>query len=328
MKLSSLLIAGLVVSLAPFMRGNQVASADDYRRPWMPHIAIVWPHDGQGNPTNVAESRAVNVAVWPQTNVPVECEGPPTEPTQAPVLLMAVNNEPAVRVAVTPKLVLRTANGVTFPSLEYNDVPADLAANPASKLRFVTGAGTYLGNAWVHAVDARTFSPNQVIPTGYTGPDPKELDIRIQVVWPHDGKGQVAPVDKATFVNIAVDIFEHGTTKSVPPDYELTSQAVPGKVDHLLLHVAKDNDPMLIPSPQIAPTASLPERVTYTVNGQTFPRWVFNDIPVEPGRQYHFTARPSGSRIADAHPSIWTHASDARTYLPAPELPPSCTSGQ
>jgi len=312
MRLAKPLFALLLASVALLAAGDQVALAQGHWQ-WMPRVAIVWPHDGQGHQTSVDRSRAVNVAVWPENQV--NCSSPPTDPLQATVLLMAVNNEPAVPVPVTPQLVLRTVDGVTFPSLEYNNIPADLAAHPGDKYTFVAGTGTYLGPAWVHAADPRTFLPDPVIPTGYSGPDPKELDARIQVVWPHDANGQYAPVERATFVNIAVDLFEHGTNKSVPLDYELAAHRVPGEIGPLLLYAAKENDPMLGSPPSA-------ERVTYTANGQTFPRWVFNNVPVQPGRQYHFAALPAGLNVA--YPSIWTHGPDARTYLPTPELPPAC----
>ena len=317
MRLARLLLSVLLASLALFTAGDQVTLAQTrgYPYPWFPRVAIVWPHDGQGNPTPVGKSRMVNVSVWPDAKLSGCATPPPSDPAQAPLLLMAVNNEPAVPVPGTPQAVLRTIDGITFNSLEFSNIPADLAAHPSDKFSFVAGLGTYLGPAWVHAADPRTFLPDQVVPTGYSGPDPKELDVRIQVVWPHDANGQYAPVERATFVNIAVDLFEHGTKKSVPPDYALASQRVVGGFGPLLLYAAKENDPMHASSPSA-------ERITYTANGQTFPRWVFNNIPVEPGRQYHFAALPAGIDVA--YPTIWTHGPDARTYLPAPKPPLPC----
>lgn len=67
-------------------------------------------------------------------------------------------------------------------------------------------------------------------------------------------------------------------------------------------------------------------KMTYSANGQIYPRWVFNDVPVKPGGQSHFIAWVTTSRRSLLSPftTIWTHAADARTYLPAPEPPPSC----
>lgn len=36
---------------------------------WAPRIAIVWPHDGDGKQTGVAQSRFVNISVWPANQV-------------------------------------------------------------------------------------------------------------------------------------------------------------------------------------------------------------------------------------------------------------------
>jgi hypothetical protein len=72
-----------------------------------------------------------------------------------------------------------------------------------------------------------------------------------------------------------------------------------------------------------------PQETTYTINGQQYPRWVFNDVPVQPGQQYHFMAMLTGIQggVVDGRqfPTIWTHAADARTYLPTPQPPPACS---
>jgi hypothetical protein len=133
---------------------------------------------------------------------------------------------------------------------------------------------------------------------------------RISIVWPHDERGNFAPVERAPLVNVAVDLFVHGTLKSVPPDFE---------PDFMDLMVVEGNN-----LPQRA--NKTPVKTTYTVNGQTFPRWVFNDVPVKPGGQFHFLVylipfRRAGFKF---NTTVWTHAPDARTFLPQPELPPPC----
>jgi hypothetical protein len=57
------------------------------------------------------------------------------------------------------------------------------------------------------------------------------------------------------------------------------------------------------------------------VNGQDFPRWVFNNVTVKPGTQHHFRVIVMGgpNRV---YPTIWTHAADARTIFPNPQPPP------
>lgn len=288
---------------------------------WTPpfRISIVWPHDRAGNPVPVQRAELVNVSVWPGGQV-----GCTTDAAAAGAggirLHVAKNNEPAEVFAPSRlgRLLIRTASGVGFPSLEFDDLPADLAHDPTAQYHFTTGAG----NVWVHAADARTSLPAPVVPTGYGEPVPwapfspvKEehlLDARIQVVWPHDERGNPAPVASATRVNMAVDLFVHGTRLSVPPAY---------RPEHLQLTVAEGNDPADGTS-----TAVGPERTTYTVDGRTFPRWVFNDVVVRPGRQYHFAVYPvsTGMKVFSPHSTIWTHAADPRTFSPDPRPPPAC----
>lgn len=212
-------------------------------------IAIVWPQDGKGNGTSVVQSRTVNVAIWPTTAV--SCTYNPTNfpgsngPSNSFPLWRAKDNDVAEIVARQGTLVQRTMNGATFPTVEFDNIPADLVDDPTARYSFTIGmmpwgSGFLFGsNVWVHAIDARTFAPRPVVPTGIqttAGP----VDARIQIVWPHDRQGNYAPVSRAPFVNIAV-----------------------------------------------------------------------------------FTA--TGINGAVGFTNFWTHAADARTYLPTPQPPPACT---
>ena len=266
---------------------------------WHPYIAIVWPHDGRGNPTTVAQSRAVNISVWPTKQV--SCSEYPERS-----LLMAKDNEPTQPIRISGQLIQRTVGGVTFPSLEFNNIPANLAAEPTAKFRFLY----YGSSVWVHAADPRTFYPHPVVPTGYREPLSGSLAPRIQIVWPHDERGQFAPVERAPFVNIAVDLFEHGTLNSVLPEYQ------PIK---LFLHIAEGNGALTF-------LDRTTQKVTYTVGDKTYPRWVFNNVPVRPGQQYHFlvSVLPGERKTSSPFATIWTHARDARTILPYPQVPPPC----
>jgi len=298
-------VALLVGAATPVgARAEQVghAPAQEPLQLWQgPRISIVWPHDGQGHPTPVAKSRMVNVSVWPQNQVAC-CQDPGF------ALLVAKDNEPAevVQSYGRVQVIERTVGGVTFPSAEFNNILADLAAEPGARYRFVLMDGS---NVWVHAADPRTVFPQQVVPAGYSEPQPQELDARIQVVWPHDAQGRLRPVAEAPLVNIAVDLFAHGTLNSVPLDYE---------PEYLRLQGAQGNDALALQRDLF------PEKTTYTANGQAFPRWVFNNVPVEPGRQYHFApyvVRPNNKGLPSWTFTIWTHAADARTLLPNPEPP-------
>jgi hypothetical protein len=295
------------------------ATAEEPIHPWQPRISVVWPHDGHGNPTPVEESRMVNVSVWPQNQV--GCDENPLARADGTVrefyLWMAKDNEPTREVKIPGQFTLRKVNGVCFPTVEYNNVPADLVAHPQSQYRFGLGLGPGgRSGIWVHAAEALTYKPEPVVPTGYAQQSQLgtggSYDSYIQIVWPHDEQGLSQSVESATFVNIAVDIFVHGTKLSVPPDFE------PGR---LSLKVYTDDGPMQVGEP---PQGLQPEKMTYTANGLAFPRWVFNNVPVEPGKRYHFLALVYHDKIESPYSTIWTHAADPRTYLPVPPVPPPC----
>lgn len=62
------------------------------------------------------------------------------------------------------------------------------------------------------------------------------------------------------------------------------------------------------------------------MNGQTYPRWVVTDFPVRPDQQCHFLVMIGAlGQPGASDPTIWTHAADARTILPRPQVPPAYT---
>jgi len=313
---AKLFAALLAIALLLAPAGSAAAQDPDEVHFWQPRISVVWPHDGQGHPTSIEQSRMVNISVWPQNQV--GCGEDPLARAGGTVrefyLWMAKDNEPAQQVEIPGQFSMREVNGVRFPTVEYNNVSADLAANPKSQYRFTLGLvpGGSSG-IWVHAADGRTYKPQPVVPTGYAGPGASGgYDSYIQIVWPHDGQGRRAPVERAAFVNIAVDILAHGTQLSVPLDFEPVA---------LSLRVYTDEGQVQVGDPL---RGVQPEKVTYTANGQSFPRWVFNNVPVQPGQRYHFLALVYEGKIQWPYATIWTHAADARTILPAPQAPPAC----
>jgi hypothetical protein len=273
-----------------------------------PFIAIVWPQNGGGVFTPVGSSKAVNISVWPTNSV--SCTTPPT---QAITLWQAKNNEPAVPVNITPQFFGRTQNNVKFSSLEFNTVPADMAADPMNRYYFMLGG--FQGNVWVDATDARTYLPYPVQPSGFTETAAlTQVDTRIQIVYPHDRDGKFASLDKATLVNVAVDIFEHGTLKSVPADY---------KGGPIVLYIAEANFAMGLAQADAGASTvvATANYEPYKIGDVTYPRWVFNNVKVTPGKQYHYMVRVQS---AETFPTIWTHSQDVRTYLPNPTVPPPC----
>ncbi|MGI8916715.1 MAG: hypothetical protein ACR2JY_23565 [Chloroflexota bacterium] len=297
-----------------------------------PQIAIVWPQYPGGHGTSLSQSAAVNVSVWPTGTI--ACSPPPGMlPAAQLVLGMAHNNEPLTPLAKAPVWTVRDVHGTRFPSEEFNDISADLAADPNGKDTFVVAGGVLSGsnlpsgNVWVHAADPRTYYPRPLQPIGFTTQANPPVDLRIPVVFPHDAQGKQAPVAQAPFVNIAVDIFEHSTTLSVRPSF---LQSIPSRYPVSLgLQISQRNDPLQ--SYRGASSALVvPQQTSDTVNGRQYPRWVFNDVPVDPGQHYHFLAMLSGiqgNAVTASHQfsTIWTHAVDARTFLPTPRTPPPCT---
>ena len=109
---------------------------------------------------------------------------------------------------------------------------------------------------------------------------------------------------QAQQVNVVAYLFEHGGTRSVPPGFD-------GQV---VLRRALNNG--------AEEAVALGDKETRTVNGVTFPVWTFNDVDVAAARdarnKYYFRLEVWGTT---AYSNIWAHASDARTYVPQPDVP-------
>jgi hypothetical protein len=314
----TLRIFGIAIAVAMLLASIRTAAAaptaSQTQINWDPRIIIVWPHDGYGRQTGLPQSRAVNVGVRPSNQV--DCLAAPFL-----TLFSAKDNEPAQLVQAVGELVMSTIDDVTFPALKFDNVPADLAAEPNATYRFILAGPTeiskgLMGNVWVHGADARTFDPVPVTPDGYgDNPAPEFRDARIQIVWPHDEQGQFTPVARAGRVNIVLEVFEHGTLKAVPPDQHGDFLYSP------LLFLGEGGGPL-------ERWSGKAEKTMYEANGRKYPRWVFNDVPVNLGRPYHFVpAAPAiGSKSIYPYSSIWTHAADPAIIAPTPAATPAYTA--
>lgn len=270
-------------------------------------IEVVFPHDAAGNPQPVAQAPLVNVQALlfrSGSLDPVPCTG-------GPVLQLwrSLNNQPAEFVAeVGPRVA--AVDGIAFPSWEFNDVEVSAARDPANRYYFFLRAPEQAGfrtNVWSHGADARTIFPVQDVPTGVSTQQPVgPLDGRIEVVFPHDAAGNHQPIVQAPLVNLAVDLFEHGTLQSVPSDF-------PGPVRIVR---SLNND--------VANFVVEGERTIVTRDGITYPRWVFNDVDVraaqDPLNKYYF-------RVETQFPTVWAHGADARTIFPQKDIPTSSGPG-
>ncbi len=255
--------------------------------PWTPPfwVTLVQPYDSADKPTDLALPRRVAVSIWPSGVVSCSTDLATTG-AGGVHLYLAKNNGVAEPTGQVGRLVLRTVNGVGFPSLEFGDLPADLEGEPSAQYRFTTWAG----NVRVYAADVRTFYPHPVVPVGVAAPQAGDfLDARIQIVWPHDEQGHFAPVDSATRVDFGPSLFLAQGDGAI---HRFEGQA---------------------------------QETSYTASGQVFPRWVFNDVPVHPGEVYNFLASASTDlKTASPYTTIWTHASVAQPDYATARLPPPC----
>ena len=129
------------------------------------------------------------------------------------------------------------------------------------------------------------------------------VDARIEIVWPHDGQGNPAPVDEARFVNVEVYLFERGTLNPVSCSFSNEVMLRWGSNDATRAGV------VLVPAH--GEWGVRGERVMRVIDGKSLPVWVFNDVPVTSSKTYFFVAVTG----ADVRTNIWAHSADSRTIL-------------
>jgi len=258
-------------------------------------IEIVWPHANA--PVDKAARANVSAYVFRHGGLTSVAPGSP-----APRLWRAIDNGVEEPVAVgVPRTA--TAGGVTFPVWDFNDVDVSAARDPNKKIyfRLSIDAKREATNVWSHASDARTFMPQPDRVTGVLSANPTAVDAKIELVWPHGN----APVDRAERANVVAYLFEQGGTRSVPVGFD-------GQV---VLHRSLNNG--------AGQAVALGDKETRTVNGVTFPVWVFNDVDVSAAREkankYYLRLEVGG--VTSFRSNVWAHASDARTFVPRPDVP-------
>ena len=129
-----------------------------------------------------------------------------------------------------------------------------------------------------------------------------EVDAKIEIVWPHNN----ASVSQARLANITVYLFEPGTLRTVPCDFNGTVR----------LWRALNNNP--------ASNSGMPngQKRLVTRGGVTFPVWDFNDVDVSAAADgvnklyFYVTVDDVATNF-----NVWSHGADARTYLPQPQRP-------
>jgi hypothetical protein len=258
-------------------------------------IQIVWPH---GNaPVTQAARANVGVYLFEAGGKRIACPNDPATPVR---LWRAVNAGVEEPVAVGIRRTER-AGDFSFPSWAFNDIDVAPARDPATKIFFRVSVDGVAGssNVWSHGADARTIFPQPDVPQGAEGV-PAAVDAKIEIVWPHGN----APVTQATRANIAAYLFHRGTLRSVGTEWSPTVRLWRAVGSGLFEPVASGL------------------KVLQTVNGLTFPVWVFNDVDVsaarDPAQKLYFRVTVDG---VDSRSNIWSHAADARTFFPQPETP-------
>ncbi len=261
-------------------------------------IEVLWPHDFA--PIDQAEQANIGIRLF----APGSLQTPACGWQPKVQLWQAIDNEPAELVELAEQ---RSVDGQAFPYWEANDIDVSAARDGSRKIYFLTavdGVATAT-SVWAHAADARTYFPEQQVPSGIATGQVDAVDARIQIVWPHDASGAEASVENATLANVAVTLFKHGTRLSVPADWS-------GPVT---LYGAWDSE-------VARPLGTQPAVGTRQAGVINYPVWEFNDVPVD-------RARDPSSRLylwavaenVKSYPTIWAHGADARTYFPAKDEP-------
>lgn len=262
-------------------------------------IEVVWPHGF----APIEEARLANAGIrlfMPGSLQPPACGWRPQV-----ILRRALNTEPAQPVGEADQ---RTVDGQPFPYWEANDIDISAARDGIQKIYFmVTVGGVETATSiWAHSTDARTFFPEQQVPSGIATGTVGAVDARIQIVWPHDGQGQERSVAEADLANVVVTLFKHATRLTVPRDWRPQRVTLMGAWNQ---EVGR-------------PLASNPAVVVRQAGAITYPVWEFNDVPVDrardPANKLYLWVEVEG---IESYPTVWAHGADGRTFFPAADEP-------
>jgi hypothetical protein len=260
----------------------------------------VWPHGG----VEVEEAELANVTAYLFADEALHVPPCGWEPTVR--LWAAVDAQPARPVALAQKR-FASDGGLRFPIWDFTDVDVSAARDPAHKVTLfaTTSDAPTAHNIWTHAADGRTLLPYPAQASGLVEAIPQEVDGYIRIVWPHND----APVEQAEMANITAVLFEHGSTKAIPPQLGWTA--------NVRLYSALNTDVGQLQGQGMIGT---PREVTE--DGLTFLLWDFNDVDVsaaqDPASRLYFWVQADS---VVTYPSIWAHGTDARTVFPRPDIP-------
>lgn len=308
----------LLVGLGLLAGGTAQAAATARSSFWVPRIAVVWPHDGAGQPAPVDSAPLVNVSVWPAAEV--HCFLPPDGLT----LFLASGNDPAAPVEQVPSLTLRESGGHFFPTLEYNDIPVTRNEQGQVEMRFYVQQWASYSNVWVHAEDGRTFKPApRTIFAGEPVPQPS---IFVQAVRAENADGDLVPVDQASQVSLDVEVIATDGRGEPQPvagvDIDGSNGVAQAGPPLFLQLLSADGNAPLIRRTGIRPVLSVVQRNAPTSEAaQRVGLFTFPHVPVADGVATHFLIDSGRAALPSA---IWSHGAEARTFMPEAAVPPQC----
>ncbi|TAK33738.1 MAG: YncE family protein [Chloroflexota bacterium] len=197
----------------------------------------------------------------------------------------------------------------------------------------IGGSGNVAANPATNTIYVTTPELNDVavIEDALPPNTPPQIDARIEIVFPHDQQGNIRSVSEAPLVNVAVFLFDADTRNPVPCSF---SNAV--TLRWALNLVGVDGSASQVPTlhevPGIPVSSALGTRLIQTVDGVSFPVWIFNDVPV-PFVQRSDLFNPAASKqffvvnVADTsfRTNVWSHGQDPRTFFPAQFQPQSAS---
>lgn len=234
------------------------------------------------------------------------------------VLWMQKDNEPAAPLVNLPgRFATQMVNGVTISTIEYDNVPADLADNPQSVYRFAVGASDWMAssNVWVHAVVAEQAPLQPVQPQGTGSPTASHpyYAPRLQDVQVHpasDGSDGLQ-------ADVTLDLFVRDTLLAAPAGFAIVPSLFQNGALLLREWVGVD-----VPEE----TTSRWEQTAYTDGGEQYARWVDRNVPLDPTEPTTLGADLTYGNQVFGYTNFWTYApnGDIRTQMPDPPVPPAC----
>jgi hypothetical protein len=222
--------------------------------------------------------------------------------TVAPAVRLwrALNFAPAEPLGLGRRRLVER-DGLRAPVWEFDNVDVGAAREAGNQYHFflTVDGEPVASNFWTHGGQTPPSYPLALAPLKTAWPA-SAIDARIQVVWPHDGSGNPAPVRDARYVNLAADLFAHGTLDALPPDLEPTVR----------LYRALNSGPV--------EAVAVGRKILVRSGDLTFPRWQFENVDVsaspDPASTYYFRVAADD---LPTYSNVWAHSAGAS--MPARE---------